>query len=308
MRKWIVIGLAAAFVAVVAILVVIRAGKKRATDEVLASRRDVSVAVAVARPVVGPIEETRPFLGKVISTEEVSVFSKIPGKVASVPVKVGAKVGAGSTIAVVDYDQPGMKFRYYTAYAPIAGEVSAVLVSAGDMVDPSRPLAVIVKPASVKIQVTVPAETLAVMYRGMPVTVCARGCETPAVNATVTDLPTTLSPETHMALVEIRPTDKASGLRAGMFAEVQVPIARHDNALLVTPAAVRREEGRDVVYVAAPGNVVRLRPVKVGLSREDAVEIVEGLTAGDLAVVSASGDLADGVKINKITDYQPAAR
>jgi multidrug efflux pump subunit AcrA (membrane-fusion protein) len=304
MRKWIVIGLCVAFLLVVAVLIVVRAGKKSEVDAALAAKLEVTVAVETARATTGPIEETRPFLGKVISTSEVMVFSKIAGKVVSVPAKVGSKVGAGSTIAVIDYDQPGMKFRYYDAYAPIAGEVSAVMVNVGDMVSPAAPLAVVVKPSSVKIQMSVPADTLAVMYKGMPVKVTARGSSFETVEATVANLPASLSAETHMALVEVHPNDKASGLRAGMFATVDVPIARHDNALLVLPSAIRRVSGRDVAYVAA-GGVVRLRPVKVGLMRADAVEILEGLKAGDEVICSANGDLADGVKIVKKSDYQP---
>jgi len=304
MKKWIVIGLGAAFVLVVVILIVVRAGKKSEIDAALAAKMEVTVAVETAKATIGPIEETRPFLGKVISTDEVMVFSKIAGKAVSVPARVGTKVAAGSTIAVIDYDQPGMKFRYYDVYAPIAGEVSAVMVNVGDMVSPAAPLAVVVKPSSVKIQMSVPADTLAVMYKGMPVKVTARGSSFETVEATVANLPVSLSAETHMALVEVRPNDKASGLRAGMFATVDVPIARHDSALLVPPSAVRRVSGRDVTYVAA-GGVVRLRPVKVGLMRADAVEILEGLKAGDEVICSAGGDLVDGVKIIKKSDYQP---
>jgi len=304
MRKWIVIGIAAVVIIIVVVLAVVRAGEKRAASAELNSKAEVSVAVEVATPTVGPIEEMRPFLGKVISTSEVMVYSKTAGKVVSLPAKVGMKVGVGSTVAVVDIDQPGMKFRYYDAYAPIAGEVSATMVNVGDVVSPQTPLAVIVKPSSVKVQMNVPADTLAVMYPGQPVKIEARGSSTDVLDGEVANLPASLSAETHMALVEIRPTAAVSGLRAGMFATVEVPVARHENATLIPPQAVRRVSGRDVVYVVA-GGVVRLRPVKVGLMRADAVEIVEGLKAGDEVICASNGDLADGVKILKKTAFRP---
>ena len=156
MKKWIAITVGLVFVGVIAVLIVVRAGAKRAQDKEFNQRREITAAVEVTYPTLGEISENRTFMGKVVSTSEVMVFSKIPGKVVSVPVKIGTKVAAGSTVAVVDYDQPGMKFRYYDATAPIGGEVTAVLVNLGDMVSPQTPLAVIVKPSSVKIQVSIP--------------------------------------------------------------------------------------------------------------------------------------------------------
>lgn len=295
MKKWIAIIVGVTFLGVVALLIIIRAGVKSSQNKELNERREITAAVEVTRPAVGEISENRTFMGKVVSTSEVMVFSKIPGKVVSVPVKIGTKVTAGSTVAVVDYDQPGMKFRYYDATAPIGGEVTAVLVNLGDMVSPQTPLAVIVKPASVKIEVSVPPETLARMYRGQPVTVTARGCPEPFA-AEVVNLPASLSTDTHMAAVEIRPTGAVAGLRVGMFAEVSIPVTRRTGATLVPPPAVRRERGRDVVYVVE-GNVVRVRTVKTGIITDKAVEVLEGLKPTDEVIVYANAELADGVKV-----------
>jgi multidrug efflux pump subunit AcrA (membrane-fusion protein) len=304
MRKWIVIGVAAAVLVVVVILAVVRANKKREQQEEFTQRREIAVAVEVTKPQLGPIEETRTYMGTVVSTDQATVFSKIPGKVVSVPAKVGARVAAGTTVAVIDYDQPGMKFRYYNAYSPINGEITDVPVSVGDMVSPSTPLAVVVRPESVKLRTEVPAETLAVMSRDRPVKIHARGSEDDYVEGEIVNLPRSLSPDSHLATVEIKPRGKGSTLRAGMFAQVEVPVARRDNALLVPPQAVRREPGGTVVYVAQDGTVAR-RPVEVGIAREGAVEIVSGLDADDEVIVYANGNLDDGIKIKKKVPYQP---
>ncbi|HUV87373.1 MAG TPA: efflux RND transporter periplasmic adaptor subunit [bacterium] len=304
MRKWIVIGVTAAVLVIVVVLALARAAKKREQQEEFSQRREVAVAVEVTRPEVGTIEETKMYLGTVVSTEEATVFSKIPGKVVSVPAKVGARVGAGATVAVIDYDQPGMKFRYYYAYSPLNGEVADVMVSVGDMVSPSTPLAVVVKPESVKLETEVPAETLAVMSRDQPVKIHARGYEGEYVEGEIVNLPRSLSPDSHLAKVEIKPTNKVTALRAGMFAQVEIPVARSDDALLVPPQALRREPEGTAVYVAE-GGIVRRRLVELGLAREDAVEVVSGLGADEEVIVYANGDLDDGVKILKKVPYQP---
>lgn len=304
MRKWIVIGVAALVFAVVIVLALMRAGEKRRQAERFAARREIEVAVEVAKPTVGTIEESKTFLGTVVSTTEAAVYSKIPGKVVSIPGAVGQRVGAGSTIAVVDYDQPGMKFRYYNAYSPINGEITDILVDVGDTVTPATPLAMVVKPESVKIETAVTADTLALMGRNHPVKIRSKGGSEHAVEGEVINLPTSLSPETHLAGVEIRPKARASGLRAGMFVEVDVPVARSEDALLVPPQAIHRETGGLAAYVAE-GDTVKRRAVEVGLSRADAVEVVSGLEADDDVIVYANGDLDDGVKITKKVPYQP---
>jgi multidrug efflux pump subunit AcrA (membrane-fusion protein) len=304
MRKWIIIGIGAAALAVVVILGLMRAAQKREQAEKFAARREISVAVEVTAPEIATIEETKTFLGTVVSTDQATVFSKIPGKVVALPAAVGKRVARGATVAVIDYDQPGMKFRYYNAYAPISGEVAAVMVNVGDTVSPSTPLAAVVKPESVKLETAVPAEALAVMYKGQTVKIRARGREGDFLAGEVINLPRSLSPESHLAKVEIKPKAEASGLRAGMFAQVEVPVARRENALLVPPQALRREAEGMAVYVAE-GNVIRRRAVAVGLSREDAVQITSGLDADDDVVVYANGDLDDGIKIIKKVPYRP---
>jgi multidrug efflux pump subunit AcrA (membrane-fusion protein) len=304
MRKWIVIGVVALTLAVVVVLALMRAGDKREQAERFAERREIAVAVEVARPQIGPIEETKVFVGTVVSTDQATVFSKIPGKVVSLPAEVGKRVAAGTTVAVIDYDQPGMKFRYYYAYAPISGEITEVSVDVGDMVAPTTPLAVVVKPESVKIETSVPAETLALLSRNHPVKIHAKGWEGDALEGKIVNLPRSLSPDSHLAKVEIKPTSRVSALRAGMFAEVEVPVARREEALLVPPQAIHREVDGLAAYVAEDG-VVKRRPVVTGLSREDAVEIISGLQADDEVIVYANGDLDDGIKITKKVPYQP---
>jgi multidrug efflux pump subunit AcrA (membrane-fusion protein) len=304
MRKWIVIGVTALVLAVVVILAVMRAADKREKAERFAERREIAVAVETSRPQIGPIEETKIFVGTVVSTDEATVFSKTPGKVVSLPAEAGKRVSAGTTVAVIDFDEPGMKFRYYYAYAPIAGEITEVLVDVGDMVGPTTPLAVVVKPESVKVETSVPAETLALLSRDHRVKIHAKGYEGGSLEGEIVNLPRSLSPNSHLAKIEIKPTDRASGLRAGRFAEVEIPVARREEALLVPPQAIHREVDGLTAYVAENG-VVKRRPVATGLTREDALEITSGLEADDEVIVYANGDLDDGIRISEKAEYKP---
>jgi len=70
--------------------------------------------------------------------------------------------------------------------------------------------------------------------------------------------------------------------------------------VLVPKAAIRQQDGRDVVLVVEGGRAER-RAVTVASTSANESEISAGLAAGERVVVEGPGDLTDGtiVKENK---------
>ncbi|HXT41021.1 MAG TPA: efflux RND transporter periplasmic adaptor subunit [Candidatus Angelobacter sp.] len=66
----------------------------------------------------------------------------------------------------------------------------------------------------------------------------------------------------------------------------------------VPKTAVRRHDGRDVVWVVQAGRVER-RAVTVGAALNDEVTIAAGLNGGERVVVEGPDDLADGVRVTE---------
>ncbi len=66
--------------------------------------------------------------------------------------------------------------------------------------------------------------------------------------------------------------------------------------LLIPRAAVRREDGRDVVYVLRQGRVER-RAVTLGAAEASDVVVAAGLAAGEQVVVEGPADLSDGARV-----------
>jgi HlyD family secretion protein len=81
-----------------------------------------------------------------------------------------------------------------------------------------------------------------------------------------------------------------------MFAAGRVQLERHNNALLVPPSALVRNESGAAVYVVE-GEVARRTPVRVGLEKPDAVEILSGLVEGQVVLTSSVYGLGDQAKI-----------
>lgn len=86
-------------------------------------------------------------------------------------------------------------------------------------------------------------------------------------------------------------------LRVGMSADVDVVVAMRDAVLNVPPTAVMGRGTDRAVYVVE-GGVVRRRPIDVGITTWEAVEVTRGLRAGDRVVVTLNVEgLADGVAV-----------
>jgi HlyD family secretion protein len=75
-----------------------------------------------------------------------------------------------------------------------------------------------------------------------------------------------------------------NGLRPGMTAQVEIVTANHPDALVVPPAAIAYEGGREVCYVAVQEGVER-REVTLGSSTPRMVEVTEGLAEGEEVVL-----------------------
>jgi len=82
------------------------------------------------------------------------------------------------------------------------------------------------------------------------------------------------------------------GVKVAFREEVQEQASRR--AVLIPRAALRKDEGRDVVFVVA-GERVERRAVNVGVDAggEDAL-VLAGISAGERVVVEAPADLAEG--------------
>jgi multidrug efflux pump subunit AcrA (membrane-fusion protein) len=68
--------------------------------------------------------------------------------------------------------------------------------------------------------------------------------------------------------------------------------------LLVPRRALRSDAGQDVVFVVRDGLAER-RPVRIGTSEGDHVEIQSGLNAGDRIVVEAPDNLTDKTRVQE---------
>ena len=90
--------------------------------------------------------------------------------------------------------------------------------------------------------------------------------------------------------------NSAGQLAPGMFARFAIAYEKHENALLVPRDAIVEEDNRTTVFVVVDGEATQ-RPVRIGITTEDRVEILAGLEHGENVVVRGQSGLRSGTKV-----------
>ncbi|NTV82429.1 MAG: efflux RND transporter periplasmic adaptor subunit, partial [Chlorobaculum sp.] len=87
--------------------------------------------------------------------------------------------------------------------------------------------------------------------------------------------------------VDILPLTVPEVFRSGMSANIDIIVKEKENVLTLPLAAVKSRNGRSFVLTraAAPDSVRRV-PVRLGLQDDNNVEILSGLSASDVVVVT----------------------
>ena len=89
--------------------------------------------------------------------------------------------------------------------------------------------------------------------------------------------------------VDLLPSAVPEVFRSGMSANVNIVVKEKDNVLMLPIAAVRSRKGRSFVSVrSASQDSLKRVPVQTGLKDDKNIEIVQGLSSGDVVVVKDS--------------------
>ena len=189
-----------------------------------------------------------------------------------------------------------------TVRSTISGQVAEVSVNPGDMAG-SGPVARVVDIKQVKLVANVTESVLASFSQGMevPVTISAASAE-PYIGR-VSSMPVAAN-ATMTYPVEIIIDNPNREIMAGMFAEVNVVREQSAAENLIIPKSAVNNDGQ--VFVVDAQNVAHLRNVVTGLSDDNNVEILSGLTAGETVVTVGGYLLSDGAEVRVVSGESEA--
>ena len=182
--------------------------------------------------------------------------------------------------------------EFYVIKAPYSGVISELPIALGDMAMPGKPMLRIYDPKGMRITASVPQTAMLNYVTDRPFKIELPGL--PAgrqwISVTRMQILPAIDPGTHTLQIRVDLPASNQDIAPGLFARLWLPSGLTNGAHLYVPssAIVRRTEMTGL-YVIDSNNRPVLRQVRLGNTRNEMVEILAGVSAGErIAVDPAS--------------------
>lgn len=289
--------------------------KHLATEETVGTVRAKRQAVLEAK-VAGRIEEMRAVAGQVVKAGELLVrldaqeirarldqalamqqqaagdlkrYTALLERAAATPAEFDA-VQARARMADAAVKEGQTMLGYAEVVAPFDGVVTRKLADVGDLAAPGKPLLDLEDPAHLQLEADIPEAIIGAAKPGttLPVRVPYVADE---LQGTLSEIAPAADPNSRTFRVKLD-LPPASGLRAGQFARLAVPLA--ETTALRIPASALVQRGQlNLVFVVADQHAL-LRLVKTGKRIGQEIEVASGLSPGESVVSEGAASLLDG--------------
>lgn len=182
--------------------------------------------------------------------------------------------------------------------APFSGLVAERLVSAGDYVTRGTRVATIVRIDPLRVELTVPEQAVSLVKVGQPVRLTVDAYPNEVFDATIRFVSPALRTDQRALTVEAITANPDGRLKPGFFATAAIQQPASAPALLVPQSAVETVSGTSRVYVVK-NDVIEERIVTTGDRVGTTIEILNGVSAGDVVAAEPKGRLTDGTPVRR---------
>ncbi|MDP2713705.1 efflux RND transporter periplasmic adaptor subunit [Rheinheimera sp.] len=193
--------------------------------------------------------------------------------------------------------------------APFSGRLGIRVVDVGADLQPGSEVVSLQASNAVRVNFPVPQHKLKQIRIGLPVSVSINDAAV-VLQGEVTAVAPELNSASRNAIVQSVLANKDNALVPGMAVAVKVTLAQPSDVLVVPATALIYAPYGDTVFIvekAAEGEglVARQQFVRLGASRGDFVEILDGVKAGDEVVTSGAFKLFNGQSVIKTDSPAP---
>lgn len=240
--------------------------------------KGAGVETAVAGP--GRIEERLSLFGSIQPNPDRvrSISARFPGVIRSVRVNIGDRVQQGQQLATIESNE---SLQTYGVTAPIAGVITERHANPGETSN-GEPLFQVADFSSVRADLNVFPRDRSRLKRGQPVRVKAADGAQEAI--TTVDFIAPAGSASNQALLVRALLDNPDGQwTPGQFVEGLITLSAVEAPLVIPRTALQTFRDWEVAFVKV-GDVYEFRPLELGRTDGEHVEVLAGLQPGDIYV------------------------
>ena len=214
-----------------------------------------------------------------------------------------AEAQARANLAAADANVERLKQLegFKRVLAPFAGVITKRNVDVGDLIDAGggagRALFVLAQTDPLRVYVNVPQSYAQLVKPGQHVVVTQTELRGSGFKGEIVRTAASIDATTRTMQVEINLPNKDGVLLPGAFVQVALELLPSGVMTIPTNALMIRAEGMRVAAVGAD-NRVQLRAVRVGRNYGEAIEILDGVAAGERLVLNPPDSLNDGDEVS----------
>lgn len=189
----------------------------------------------------------------------------------------------------------------FTIRAPFTGRLGTRRISTGALVSPGTVITTLDDLSFVKLDFSIPETYLSTLREGLDIEATTAAYPTEVFRGVVISIDTRVNPTTRSIEIraEIPNTDRR--LRPGMLMVVDLIKDRRES-LMIAEESLVPFDNQQFVFVVADDNTVERVPVTIGRRRPGSVEVLEGISLGDLVVTEGNTSLSSGNSVNLLNE------
>jgi multidrug efflux system membrane fusion protein len=199
-----------------------------------------------------------------------------------------------------------VNLQFCHVLSPLDGRVGLRQVDQGNYVTPSdtNGLVVITQIDPISVLFTVPEDNLPAISKRLqagavlPVTAYDRGGTNKIADGTLQTFDSSIDSTTGTIKLRAQFPNQARALYPNQFVNIQLLVDTHKDVTTMPTAGIQRGVPGTFAYVIGADSTVAVRPIKLGITDGDKVEVLSGLNPGDRIVIDGADKLRDGAKIN----------
>jgi multidrug efflux system membrane fusion protein len=208
-----------------------------------------------------------------------------------------------------------VNLQYTRIVSPLDGRVGLRQVDQGNYVTPgdANGLVVITQLQPISVLFTVPEDNLQSIAKRLqagavlPATAYDRSNATKIADGALQTFDSQIDQTTGTIKLRAQFSNDDRALYPNQFVNIRLLLDTHKDVTSISTAGIQRGVPGTFVYLINADNTVSVRPVKLGVTDGDRVEVLSGLTPGDRIVIDGADKLRDGAKIDVRSEANPTS-
>ncbi|MBI4652369.1 efflux RND transporter periplasmic adaptor subunit [Candidatus Desantisbacteria bacterium] len=180
--------------------------------------------------------------------------------------------------------------------SPMSGVIIIKTVNAGEMVSPGIPVFFISKLDPLKFKTEIPENEISKIKIGLLSELIFDAYPDKIFTGKINHINPVLNANSRTCGIEIKIINKDNLLKPGMFGRLIINTGKKDNTLFIPRDALITSDNKYQLFLIKNETAV-LSNVKIGLSQDEKVEILEGVSEDDNIILVGKEYCKDGMKV-----------